>query len=157
MEGIVQPLKLVDGSQVRLIPGKHHELQIAIIDFFGPRFASGSSILYLGDTFNKPVIYERELLEQLGVPTSIHDKLPDILLYRKGQNWLYLIKTVTYCELISHNRFRELEESLEGATAKRVYVSAFSNRTEYRRYASHIAWGTTVWIAAITEHLIHYV
>jgi hypothetical protein len=52
------------------------------------------------------VIYERELLEQLGVPTSMHDKLPDILLYREEQNWLYLIKTVTYCELIPHNSFR---------------------------------------------------
>ncbi len=157
MDDIVQPLKLVGGGQVHLIPGKHNELQFAVIDFFGPRFASGASILYLGDTFNKPVIYERELLEQLGVPTRIHDKLPDILLYREGQNWLYLIKTVIYCELISHNRFRELEGLLDGTTAKRVYVSAFLNRTEYRRYASHVAWGTTVWIAAIPEHLIHYV
>ncbi len=156
MENIAQPLKLADGSQVRLMPDQHNELQIAVIEKFGPRYAAGATVLYLGDTFNKPVIYEQELLKQLGVPINAHDRLPDIVLHHEVTNWLYLIKTVTLFELLSHDRLWELEKLLEGSTAKRVYVSAFLNRTEYRRYAPHIAWGTTVWIAAIPEHLIHY-
>jgi adenine-specific DNA-methyltransferase len=33
------PLKLADGKQVYLTPGKHNELQVAVIEQFGPRYA----------------------------------------------------------------------------------------------------------------------
>ncbi len=77
------PLKLADGNQLYLTPGKHNELQIAVIENFGPRYAADATVLYLGDAANKSVIYERERLEQLGVQITTHDKLPDIILYHK--------------------------------------------------------------------------
>lgn len=43
-------LTLVDGSSISLSPGKHNELQVAIIERFGPHFASGSRLFYLGAT-----------------------------------------------------------------------------------------------------------
>ena len=51
-QSVALPLKLADGQQLYLTPGKHNKLQIAII-------------LYLGDAANKFMIYERERLEQL--------------------------------------------------------------------------------------------
>src|SRR5690348_17270891 len=86
-------LKFADGKQAYLTPGKHNELQTAIIEKFGPRYAANATVLYLGDAAKKFVIYEREELEQLGVPMTTHDKLPDIILYDETKNWLYLIET----------------------------------------------------------------
>jgi type II restriction enzyme len=57
---------------------------------------------------------------------------------------------------ISHKRRYEMEKLLKHCVAKRVYVSAFLNFTEFRRYTPHIAWETEVWIAGMPEHMIHY-
>jgi len=155
-QAVALPLKLADGSQLYLTPGKHNELQIAIIEKFGPRYAANALVLYLGDAANKFVIYEREQLEQLGVPITVHDKLPDIILYRKEKNWLYLIEAVTSQGPVSHKRLYELEKLLEKCTAKRVYISAFLSYGEYRRHQRQIAWETEIWIAEIPEHMIHF-
>lgn len=55
-QAMALPLKLADSSQVYFTPGKHNELQIAIIEKFGPRFAPNSTVLYVGDAANKFVI-----------------------------------------------------------------------------------------------------
>jgi BsuBI/PstI restriction endonuclease domain len=89
---VALPLKLADGSQFYLTPGKHNELQIDIVEKFGPRYARNALVLYLGDAANKFVVYEKEELGQLGVPITNHDKLPDVILYREDKNWLYLIE-----------------------------------------------------------------
>jgi adenine-specific DNA-methyltransferase len=155
-QAIALPLKLADGSQVYLTPGKHNELQIAVIDSFGPRFTPNSAVLYLGDAANKFVIYEKERLEELGVPITMHDKLPDIILYDKTKNLLYLIEAVTSHGPVSHKRLFELEKLLKNCIPKRIYISAFLDFAEYGRHKSKIAWETEVWIAEIPEHMIHY-
>jgi len=50
-------LKLADGKQIYLTPGKHNELQVAVIEQFGPRYAPGASVLYLGDAASKFVVF----------------------------------------------------------------------------------------------------
>ena len=75
------PLRLPDGSTVDLSPGEHNALQVAIIEEFGPRFAPGAMVLYVGDTAKKHVIYEQDQLARLGVPITEHDKLPDVVLF----------------------------------------------------------------------------
>jgi len=156
MDDTAKSLKLTDGKQLYLTPGKHNELQIAIIEKFGPRYAANSTVLYLGDAAKKFVIYEREKLEQLSVPMTTHDKLPDIILYDETKNWLYLIEAVTSHGPVSHKRRYELERLLKNCTAKPIYVSAFLNLSEFRRHVPHIAWETEVWIAETPEHMIHY-
>jgi adenine-specific DNA-methyltransferase len=155
-QAITLPLKLADGTQIYLTPGKHNELQVAVIEKFGPRFAPDAVVLYLGDAANKFVIYERERLEQLGVPISIHDKLPDIILHHEAKNWLYLIEAVTSHEPVSHKRLFELEKLLKECNAKRVYISAFLEFAEFKRHTPQIAWETEAWIAEMPEHMIHY-
>src|SRR5260370_2440002 len=79
---------------------------------------TSSTVLYLGDAANKFVIYEREQLENLGVPITIHDKLPDIILFHEAKNWLYLIETVTSHGPVSHKRLFELEKLLKDCKAR---------------------------------------
>lgn len=136
---------------------QHNELQVAVIEQFGPRYAPGATVLYLGDAASKFTIYERETLEHLGVPMTAHDKLPDIILYNEAKNWLYLIEAVTSHGPISHKRKLELEQLLQQCSAKRVYVTAFLTFAEYKCHSNNIAWESGVWLAEIPEHMIHHI
>ena len=156
MENVARSLKLVNGKQIYLTPGIHTNLQVAIIEKFGPRYAAGAIVLFLSDIINEPVIFERERLEQLGVPVTIYAMLADIILYQEEEKWLYLIRVGTSFRFLSHRRLHELERLLERCTAKLIYISAFPSFAEYLRYAIYIAWGSHVWIAEIPGHMIHY-
>lgn len=137
-------------------PGRHNELQVAIIEEFGPRFAPGATLLYLGDTENKTLILDEQNCEELSIPTSSHDKLPDIMLYDKQRNWLFLIEAVTSHGPVSHKRYVELEDAFEDCPAGRIYVSAFLDFATFRGFLSQIAWETEVWLAEMPDHLVHF-
>ena len=150
------PLKLADGSTVFLSPGEHNTLQTAIIENFGPRFAPGAVVLYLGDTAKKYIVFESGRLAALGVPITEHDKLPDIVLYDPKKKWLFMIEAVTSHGPVSSKRHREIESFLGECPAERVYVTAFLSTSDFRNYAAVIAWETEVWIAATPDHMIHF-
>ncbi len=42
-------------------------------------------VLYVGDTAKKQVIYDQDQLARIGVPITEHDKLPDVVLVRSGE------------------------------------------------------------------------
>ncbi len=155
-EGLRVPLTLPAGSIVYLSPGEHNVLQVAIVEELGPRFAPGATVLYVGDTALKHVVYQAEELKRLGVPITEHDKLPDVVLYWPEKKWLFLIEAVTSHGPVSPKRHRELEKMLARCTAGRVYVTAFHHMHDFRKYAADIAWETEVWIAENPDHMIHF-
>ena len=103
------PLSLADGSVISLSAGEHNVLQAAIIAEFGPRFAPGSTVYYIGDTANKLVVFEAEELARIGVPVTERDMLPDIILYDGIRRWLFLIEAVTSHGPISPQRHRLMQ------------------------------------------------
>ena len=62
------PIRLSDGTELVFSPGKHNEVQIAIINEFASRFAHGSNILYVGDTANKNLHIDIEGLKTIKHP-----------------------------------------------------------------------------------------
>jgi adenine-specific DNA-methyltransferase len=150
------PLRLPDGNTVQLSPGEHNTLQVAVVEQFGPRFAPGADVLYVGDTALKYAVCKTAELSELSVRTTEHDKLPDLILYWRERNWLYLIEAVTSHGPVSPKRHREMEELLAGSPTERIYVTAFLNIREFRKYAAEIAWETEVWIADDPDHMIHF-
>jgi type II restriction enzyme len=150
------PLVLPSGERVMLGPGKHNELQAAVIETFAPRFAPGARLLYLGDASQRTLKVAGEELAKLGVPLTKSGKLPDILLYLPDKNWLLLIEAVSSHGPVSPKRRFELEKALAKCTADRVYVTAFHDFKEFKRHVHDIAWETEVWIAENPDHLIHY-
>ena len=150
------PLVLPGGDRVFLSPGKHNVLQVRIIEEFGPRFAPGALVLYVGDTAKKHVVFETATLAELGVPITKHDKLPDVLLYDSSKGWLFLVEAVTSHGPVSPKRHAEMEKVLKDCVADRVYVTAFLTLADFRRSAGDIAWETEVWIAENPDHMIHY-
>ncbi len=150
------PVKLEDGTEYMLSPGKHNEVQAAIVEQFAPRFAPGSTLLYLGDTAKKTMIVSEEVLTSIGVTITKHDKLPDVVLYSTESNRLYLIEAVTSHGPVSPKRKFELEQLLSECTAERVYVSAFPDFTEFKKHIANVAWETEVWIVEVPGHMIHF-
>jgi type II restriction enzyme len=150
------PVRLADGTVLRLSPGQHNQLQAAVIETFAPRFAPGSQLLYLGDTANKQLVVAAGRLLALGVPLTEHSKLPDVVLYDENRNWLFLIEAVTSHGPMTPKRIVELESMFASCSAGRVYVTAFPNLAEFRKHLKQIAWETEVWIAEIPDHLIHF-
>ncbi len=150
------PLILENGEEYHLSPGKHNQLQAAIIEEFGPRFAPGARLLYLGDTAQKTLILDRSGFEALNIPVPHHDKLPDVVLFDQARNWLFLIEAVTSHGPVSPKRRMELDEVMQGCLAGRVYVSAFLDFVTFKSYLTEIAWETEVWLAELPAHLIHF-
>lgn len=150
------PVRLPDGATIGLSAGMHNTLQKAIIEEFAPRFAPSADVLYLGDTAKKHVVFEQAALARLSLPITEHDKLPDVVLYRRDRNWLYLVEAVTSHGPMTPLRLRQLGDMLGGTTAGLIYVTAFLERTDFKRYAADIAWETEVWIADNPDHLIHF-
>ena len=150
------PLVLEDGQELKLSPGKHNEVQVAIVEKFAPRFAKGAKLLYLGDTAKKDLYIDTKTLQELGIPIDQHSKLPDVVIYDAKRNWLFLIEAVTSHGPVSPKRIVELEKFLKDCPAGKVYVTAFPDFSEYKKHANNIAWETEVWLVEVPDHMIHF-
>jgi adenine-specific DNA-methyltransferase len=150
------PLQVAEGTVYKLSPGKHNQLQAAIVAEFGPRFAPGARLIYLGDTASKTLVFEQVIFDKLNIPVTGHGKLPDIMLYDEKRNWLFLLEAVTAHGPVSPKRFVELEKLLGNCPANRVYVTAFLDFATFKKFSNEIAWETEVWIADMPSHMIHF-
>lgn len=150
------PVTLPDGTKAELSPGVHNKLQRLIVEEFAPRFAPGSVVLYLGDTAQKHLLVATDILNSLHIPPMSHDKLPDVVLYDKQRDWLFLIEAVTTHGPVSPKRHTELEAVLKDCPIGRVYVTALLDFAGFKKYAAEIVWESEVWIAEFPDHMIHF-
>lgn len=150
------PVQIKDGREIRLSSGSHSELIKAIVEEFGGRYAPGGELLYVGDTGDKHAFFDAELLASLQVKLDSHGKMPDVVIYLRGKNWLILIESVTSHGPVDAKRYGELAHLFKNCTSGLVYVSAFPNRRVFLNYAEQIAWESDVWIADAPSHLIHF-
>ncbi|NOX60510.1 MAG: N-6 DNA methylase [Chloroflexi bacterium] len=150
------PLRLPNGGEYHLSAGPHSELQVAIIEEFGPRFAPGALVLYVGDAADKTLHIDVENLEVLGINLSLQDKLPDVVLYASEKNQLFLVEAVTSHGPISPKRLLELASLVEHTSATPIYVTAFPDFATFKDFLTEIAWDTEVWLAETPTHMIHF-
>ena len=145
----------INGADFSFSAGKHNELQKAIIEEFAPRFAPNSECLYVGDTIEKDLVKNTEKLTELGFEITLHDKMPDVVLYREDKNWIYFIESVTSVGPMDPKRILEIEELTKDVRAGKIYVTAFLDFKTYKKFSEELAWETEVWIAELPEHMIH--
>ena len=150
----MMPVK-INGQDFSFSPGKHNELQKAIIEEFAPRFAPNSECLYVGDTIEKDLVKNVEKLTELGFEITLHDKMPDVVLYREDKDWLYFVESVTSVGPMDPKRILEITEMTKDVTAGKIFVTAFLDFKTYKRFSEDLAWETEVWIAEMPEHMIH--
>lgn len=151
---IMMPVK-INGQDFSFSPGKHNELQKAIIEEFAPRFAPDSECLYVGDTIEKDLVKNVEKLTKLGFEITLHDKMPDVVLYREDKDWLYFVESVTSIGPMDPKRILEITEMTKDVTAGKIFVTAFLDFKTYKKFSEKLAWETEVWIAEMPEHMIH--
>ena len=145
----------INGENFTFSPGKHNELQKAIIEEFAPRFAPNVECLYVGDTTKKDLVKNVKKLQQLGFEITLHDKMPDVVLYSEEKNWLYFIESVTSVGPMNPKRIKEIEEMTKGVTSGKIYVTAFLDFKTFKKFSETLAWETEVWIADMPNHMIH--
>lgn len=150
------PVKLKDGTKIKLSAGDHSELIRAIVEDFGARYVPDGQLVYVGDTGNKHGYYDIALLKKLGVDLDGHGKFPDVVIYYPDKNWLLLTESVTSHGPVDAKRYDELIKLFGGASAGLVFVSAFPDRKTFLKYLEVIAWETEVWIANAPTHMIHF-
>lgn len=150
----MMPVK-INGTDFKFSAGKHNELQKAIIEEFAPRFASNSECLYVGDTTEKDLVKNIEKLTKLGFEITLHDKMPDVVLYREDKNWIYFVESVTSVGPMDPKRILEITEMTQRVTAGKIFVTAFLDFKTYKKFSEELAWETEVWIAEMPEHMIH--
>lgn len=148
------PVK-INGSDFTFSPGKHNQLQKFIIEEFAPRFAENSECLYVGDTIQKDLVKNEEKLKELGFEITLHDKMPDVVLYSEDKNWIYFVESVTSVGAMEPKRIKEIEEMTENVSAGKIYVTAFLNFKTFKKFSESLAWETEVWIADMPDHMIH--
>lgn len=146
----------INGKDFTFSPGKHNELQKAIIEEFASRFAPNSECLYVGDTTEKDLVKDVDKLAELGFAITLHDKMPDVVLYSEEKNWLYFIESVTSVGPMDPKRIKEIEEMTAGVKAGKIYVTAFLNFKTFKKFSETLAWETEVWIAEMPDHMIHF-
>lgn len=150
------PITVGLGKTLEFSPGKHNELQKAIIEQFLPRYGHGAEVLYVGDTAHKKLFINEGRLKELEFFELAHGELPDVLAYSAGKNWLYLIEAVHSANPISPTRHLKLRKLTNGCKAGIVYVTAFLDRKTFKKFADQISWETEVWIEEAPDHLIHF-
>lgn len=135
--------------------GKHNELQKAIIEQFAPRFAPNSECLYVGDTIQKDLLKDEVKLKELGFKITLHDKMPDVVLYVKDKDWIYFIESVTSVGPMDPKRIVELNEMTKNVCSGKIFVTAFLDFKTFKKFSESLAWDTEVWIAEMPDHMIH--
>lgn len=148
------PVK-INNQEFTFSPGKHNELQKAIIEEFAPRFAPNSECLYVGDTVEKDLVKNVDKLQELGFEITLHDKMPDVVLYREDKNWIYFIESVTSVGPMDPKRIIEISEMTKNVTAGKIFVTAFQNFAVFKKFSDSLAWETEVWISEMPDHMIH--
>ena len=148
------PVK-INGQDFTFSPGKHNQLQKAIIEEFAPRFAPNAECLYVGDTIRKDLVKQEERLKELGFTITLHDKMPDVVLYRADKDWIYFIEAVTSVGPMDPKRIQEITSMTTEVKAGMIYVTAFLDFKTYKKFSEQLAWETEIWLAEMPDHMIH--
>ncbi len=150
-------VRLEEDLTISLDTGPHNEIQKAVIEKFLPNFGYESTVLYVGDTSAKQIHKYSERMIALGLNIEDRGMLPDIVAFSEQKQWLYLIEAVHSSNPLNADRCIELKRTvLKDCPYGVVFVTAFLNRSEFRKWLPEIAWETEVWLVDNPEHLIHF-
>jgi hypothetical protein len=150
------PVRLPDDTEVTLSAGEHSALIAAIVEDFAAYFTPGAKVVYLGDTGAKWVVNEEAYMADLGIEVDRHGKMPDVLLHDADRDWLVCVEAYQSVGPMDAKRVDELRELFAGCRPGLVFVTAFPDRSTFRKAAAEIAWETEVWIRTAPTHMIHF-
>lgn len=101
------------------------------------------------------MVKKAERLSELGFEITLHDKMPDVVLYCEDKDWIYFIESVTSVGPMNPKRILEIMQMTKDVKAGKIFITAFPDFKTYKRFSEELAWETEVWIAEMPEHMIH--
>lgn len=129
----------------------HADLIRACCDVYAPKFLPGFEVLYVDDADGDRVSDgEREKLYGSGIEITLDDAMPDVLLWNRRTDALWVIEAVTSDGEVDHHKVAQVR-----AFAKRNGKEEVGFTTAYptwklaaQRQGKHknIAPGTYIWI-----------
>lgn len=95
---------------VKLGLSAHNKLQKQILEEFVPNFASGSELLYIGDTSDRTLQRDDKRLSELGIKIlEDTSKLPDIILYDADKNRIIYVSATSKVSDPEDNSWLEIQ------------------------------------------------
>ena len=92
---------------------------------------------------------------KIGFEITLHDKMPDVVLYHEDKDWLYFIESVTSVGPMDDKRIVELQELTKNVNSGKIFVTAFLDFKTFKKFSETLAWDTEGWIADMPDHMIH--
>ena len=78
-------------------------------------------------------------LTELGFEITLHDKMPDVMLYCEDKNWIYFVESVTSVGPMDPKRILEITEMTKDVIAGKIFVTAFLDFKTYKKFAEELA------------------
>ena len=148
------PVKLPDGTKLKLSPGPHSELIRAIVEEFTHHFTpGGAQVAYVGDTADNLTLRDERLLMSVGIDIDSAAEKPDVILWYPQREWLFYLEAVYSSGHIDEGRKARLAKLSSVHTP--IYVSCFLNRRVAAKFLASTAHQTEVWVADEPSHLLH--
>lgn len=149
------PIVRADGKPVRPNRSVRPPLREVIREFCG-RWTPGAELVYVEGGSEGTSCLFKKVFGRLERSAVTRRRLPDIVVYIKETNCVFLIEAAA-CNLpINEERREELLKMFENLSAGLVFVTAFASRKAMAEHFSEIAWGTEAWLADSPDHLIHF-
>lgn len=96
-----------------------------------------------------------EKLFDLGFEITLHDKMPDVVLYCEDKDRIYFIESITSVGPMDSKRIVEIDAMTQNVTSAKIYISVFLDFSTFKKFLGQLAWETEVWIADKSDHMIH--
>lgn len=147
------------GTSFILERSKHNKLQMELLDSWVPRFAPGAELLYIGDTKDRIIVKNDEMINQLNIKVIENNMLPDIILYEEGRGhkWLLFIEAYSSTGEMSIERVYKLKNSCMDCPSdvELIFLTAVQDMKTCMKIFKNIAWDTEIWVADEETHMIH--
>lgn len=149
------PVRMPNGIPMTLSAGGQNALIKAMVEEFCPRFIPGGVVLYIDDTDKSLGDVTDDILEFLGIEVPEHGKSPDLIVWDKANNWVFMMEACSTHGPIDVIRKRELHTLFENIKVPIVFISCFPDRAVMRKYLADLAWETEAWCADTPDHMVH--
>lgn len=134
-----------------LVDSKHSDLIASAIKYYVPHFLQGYEVIYVDDGDGDRITQDdKDRLSAAGIGLQLGDAMPDVLLWNRQTDWLWVIEAVTSDGEVDTHKMQQLS-ALAARSKKRGvgFTTAYRNWKEAAaRQNAHknIAAETFIWI-----------
>lgn len=134
------------------VGSKHQQLINTIVKVYAPRFLTGFEVLYVDDSDGDRISdEEKKHLLDAGIVLQLSDAVPDVLLWHRERNELWVVEAVTSDGEVDIHKVKQMQ-----ALAQRTGKACIGFTTAYLTWQvaaarqgrfKNISPGTFIWIA----------